>query len=83
LLLRSAIYKKLGRFNDSLEDLDKAFQNSEIDDNSSKVQKQISLTYNELGYYLFKTKKSYTEAIKFFEKGLEFTPNDLILHLNK
>jgi tetratricopeptide (TPR) repeat protein len=82
LLLRSAIYRKLGKFNESLQDLNLASANMLIDDNSENVLKQISLTYNELGVYLLK-KNNLIEANRFLDEAIKFKSNDLVSHYNK
>jgi tetratricopeptide (TPR) repeat protein len=82
LMLRSAINKTLGRFKESLEDLNNAYLNRNIDNNSAKVLEQISLTYNDLSLYLLKN-KNLGEADKILDEALKFNNQDLNTHLNK
>lgn len=82
LLLRSAIYRKMGKFNESLGDLNLASAHMLIDNCSEKVLKQISLTYNELGSYLL-NHNNLLEAARFLDEAIKFKNNDLVAHFNK
>jgi tetratricopeptide (TPR) repeat protein len=82
LMLRSAIYKTIGKFKESLDDLNLAYSNRLIDDNSSKVLEQISLTYNDLSIFLLRN-KNLDEASRILDEALKFNNEDLNTHLNK
>ena len=82
LLLRSSLYRKLGKYAEALKDLDDASKNMTIDDNTEQVLKQISITYNELSLYLIQ-KKNYPDAMKLLDEALKFGKDDINIHLNK
>jgi tetratricopeptide (TPR) repeat protein len=74
LLLRSAIYRRLNRLDESLVDLNLAAQHMNIGNSKDKVIKSICKTYNELAVSLIKdgTDEAYrmlNEALKLDEQS--------------
>jgi tetratricopeptide (TPR) repeat protein len=82
LILRSDIYKQMGKYKNALEDLNNAYLNMQVDNFTEKVLSQISITYNELALQLMSS-KNYLEAYKVLEEALKFKSDDSFTHMYK
>ena len=84
LLLRSSIYKSLGKYNESIMDLNKAlmFGNETSQEINDMIRNSLSAIYNDLSLeYL--NNNNFVYAMKFIDNSLQINPEDVNAHFNK
>jgi tetratricopeptide (TPR) repeat protein len=84
LLLRSSIFKSLGKYNESIMDLNKAlmFSSEASPEINDMIKNSLSSIYNDLSLeYL--NNNNCDLAMKFINNALQINPDDPIAHFNK
>ena len=84
LLLRSSIFKSLGKYNESIMDLNKAlmFSSETSPEINEMIKNSLSSIYNDLSLeYL--NNNNCELAMKFINNALQINPDDVIAHFNK
>ena len=84
LLLRSSIFKSLGKYNESIMDLNKAlmFSSETSPEINEMIKNSLSSIYNDLSLeYL--NNNNCELAMKFINNSLNINPDDAIAHFNK
>ena len=84
LLLRSSIFKSLGKYNESIMDLNKAlmFANETNDEIKDMIKNSLNSIYNDLSLeYL--NNNNCELAMKFINNALQINPDDIKAHFNK
>jgi len=84
LLLRSSIFKSLGKYNESIMDLNKAlmFSNEASDEIKDMIKNSLNAIYNDLSLeYL--NNNNCEMAMKFINNALQINPEDVVAHFNK
>ena len=84
LLLRSSIFKSLGKYNESIMDLNKAlmFSNETSPEINEMIKNSLSSIYNDLSLeYL--NNNNCEMAMKFINNALQINANDPVAHFNK
>ena len=84
LLLRSSIFKSLGKYNESIMDLNKAlmFANETNDEIKDMIKNSLNSIYNDLSLeYL--NNNNCELAMKFIINALQINPDDIKAHFNK
>ena len=84
LLLRSSIFKSLGKYNESIMDLNKAlmFSNEASDEIKDMIKNSLNAIYNDLSLeYL--NNNNWEMAMKFINNALQINPEDVVAHFNK
>ena len=84
LLLRSSIFKSLGKYNESIMDLNKAlmFSNETSDEIKEMIKNSSNSIYNDLSLEYLNTNNC-DLAMKFINNALQINPEDVIAHFNK
>ena len=84
LLLRSSIFKSLGKYNESIMDLNKAlmFSNETNDEIKEMIKNSLNSIYNDLSLEYLNTNNC-DLAMKFINNALQINPEDVIAHFNK
>jgi tetratricopeptide (TPR) repeat protein len=84
LLLRSSIFKSLGKYNESIMDLNKAlmFSNETSDEIKEMIKNSLNSIYNDLSLEYLNTNNC-DLAMKFINNALQINPEDVIAHFNK
>jgi len=84
LLLRSSIFKSLGKYNESIMDLNKAlmFSNETNEEIKDMIKHSLNSIYNDLSLeYL--NNNNCDLAMKFINNALQINPDDIVAHFNK
>lgn len=84
LLLRSSIFKSLGKYNESIMDLNKAlmFGNETSPEINEMIKSSLSSIYNDLSLEHLNSNNCEL-AMKFINNALQINPDDIIAHFNK
>ena len=84
LLLRSSIFKSLGKYNESIMDLNKAlmFSSETSDEIKEMIKTSLNSIYNDLSLEYLKANKC-DLAMKFINNALQINPDDITAHFNK
>ena len=84
LLLRSSIFKSLGKYNESIMDLNKAlmFSNETTDEIKEMIKISLNSIYNDLSLEYLNANNC-DLAMKFINNALQIDPEDVIAHFNK
>ena len=84
LLLRSSIFKSLGKYNESIMDLNKAlmFSNETSDEIKDMIKTNLNSIYNDLSLEYLNANNC-SLAMKFINNALQINPDDVIAHFNK
>ena len=84
LLLRSSIFKSLGKYNESIMDLNKAlmFSSETSDEIKEMIKTSLNSIYNDLSLEYLKANKC-NLAMKFINNALQINPDDITAHFNK
>ena len=84
LLLRSSIFKSLGKYNESIMDLNKAlmFSNETSDEIKEMIKNSLNSIYNDLSLEYLNANNC-DLAMKFINNALQINPEDVIAHFNK
>ena len=84
LLLRSSIFKSLGKYNESIMDLNKAlmFSNETSPEINEMIKNSLSSIYNDLSLEYLNSNNCEL-AMKFINNALQINPDDVIAHFNK
>ena len=84
LLLRSSIFKSLGKYNESIMDLNKAlmFASETSPEINEMIKNSLSSIYNDLSLEYLKNNNCEL-AMKFINNSLQINPDDAIAHFNK
>ena len=84
LLLRSSIFKSLGKYNESIMDLNKAlmFSSEASQEINEMIKNSLSSIYNDLSLEYLNSNNCEL-AMKFINNALQINPNDPIAHFNK
>ena len=84
LLLRSSIFKSLGKYNESIMDLNKAlmFSNETSDEIKEMIKNSLNSIYNDLSLEYLNSNNC-DLAMKFINNALQINPEDVIAHFNK
>jgi tetratricopeptide (TPR) repeat protein len=75
LIKRAFIQRKWMNFNSALKDLELASQKMNQYGLKDEIKKQISLTYNEMGQYLYQGRQ-YEQALQLFNEAQNFDQSD-------
>ena len=84
LLLRSSIFKSLGKYNESIMDLNKAlmFSNETNDEIKEMIKNSLNSIYNDLSLEYLNANNC-DLAMKFINNALQINPEDVVAHFNK
>ena len=84
LLLRNLIFKSLGKYNESIMDLNKAlmFSNETSDEIKEMIKNSLNSIYNDLSLEYLNSNNC-DLAMKFINNTLQINPEDVIAHFNK
>ena len=84
LLLRSSIFKSLGKYNESIMDLNKAlmFSSEASQEINEMIKNSLSSIYNDLSLEYLNSNNCEL-AMKFINNALQINPRDPIAHFNK
>ena len=84
LLLRSSIFKSLGKYNESIMDLNKAlmFSNETSDEIKEMIKTSLNAIYNDLSLEYLNVGNC-DLAMKFINNALQINPEDAVAHFNK
>ena len=84
LLLRSSIFKSLGKYNESIMDLNKAlmFSSETSPEINEMIKNSLSSIYNDLSLEYLNSNNCEL-AMKFINNALQINPDDVIAHFNK
>jgi tetratricopeptide (TPR) repeat protein len=84
LLLRSSIFKSLGKFNESIMDLNKAlmFSSETSEEIKEMIKNSLSSIYNDLSL-LYLNDNNCESAMKYINNALQINPDDALAHFNK
>ena len=84
LLLRSSIFKSLGKYNESIMDLNKAlmFSNETSDEIKEMIKNSLNSIYNDLSLEYLNANNC-DLAMKFINNALQINQEDVIAHFNK
>ena len=84
LLLRSSIFKSLGKYNESIMDLNKAlmFASETSPEINEMIKNSLSSIYNDLSLEYLNSNNCEL-AMKFINNALQINPQDPIAHFNK
>ena len=84
LLLRSSIFKSLGKYNESIMDLNKSlmFSSETSPEINEMIKNSLSSIYNDLSLEYLNSNNCEL-AMKFINNALQINPDDVIAHFNK
>ena len=84
LLIRSSIFKSLGKYNESIMDLNKAlmFSNETNDEIKEMIKNSLNSIYNDLSLEYLNANNC-DLAMKFINNALQINPEDVVAHFNK
>jgi len=84
LLLRSSIFKSLGKYNESIMDLNKAlmFSSETSQEINEMIKNSLSSIYNDLSLEYLNSNNCEL-AMKFINNALQINPEDAVAHFNK